>query len=191
MKLVRNTLLWLYVNLFMIILLLISSLQALVKNRTGNWMQWLLVALVVITGILNVIFAIKNIINSCRLYKNREYNSLRQYMKVLKLGSIPYFILNFAIYFLLFIILFAASRGIIVVTPIPLFIFSPPILFTYLEVLFTSSYGIGFIAIINKEKRIKSVSFIIHVLLQLCFILDIISTIVLLTRYKVEHTKES
>lgn len=187
MKFIRNALWGLYVNLFMIILLLFSSFYELIENGAVGWIQWLLLALIVISGILNLIFAVKNIINTCRLYKNGEYNSLRKYMKVLKLGSIPYFVLNFAIYFLLFMVLFAATHGVLVATPIP-FLFLPPILFAYLTVLFTSSYGIGFLAIIKKEKRLKSRSLIIHVLLQLCFVLDIISTIILLIRYKVEQT---
>jgi hypothetical protein len=187
MKLIRNTLSGLYVNLFMVILLMARLLWGLTNNNMGDWMRWLLTAAVVISGISNVIFAVKNIINTCRLYKNREYNSLRKYMKVRKLGVIPYFVLNFVIYFLLFTLFFAASRGLILFTPIPL-IFLLPIFFTYLTVLFTSSYGIGFVAIINKEKRLKNGKLIIHVLLQLCFILDVISTIILLMKYKDEQT---
>ena len=187
MKYIRKTLLGLYINLFIVILLMVSLLHRLTKNNIGNWMQWLLIAAVVISSISNVIFAVKNIINTYRLYKNREYNSMRKHMKVLKLGTIPYFILNFIIYLLLFLLFYAASRGLIIFTPIPL-LFVVPIFFTYLAVLFTSCYGIGFIAIINKEKNSSKGKLIIHVLLQLCFILDVISTIILLIKYRVETT---
>lgn len=187
MKFIRNTLLGLYVNLFMVILLIVSLLRGLTKNSMGNWMQWLLIVAVIISSISNVIFAVKNIFDTCRLYKNREYNSLRKHMKMLKLGTIPYFALNFIIYFLLFMLFFAASRGLIIFTPIPL-LFLLPIFFTYITVLFTSCYGIGFAVIINKEKNLKSGKLIIYVLLQLCFILDVISTIILLIKYKVEPT---
>ncbi|WP_066501295.1 DUF6652 family protein [Abyssisolibacter fermentans] len=185
MKLIRNTLLWLYVNLFMVILLIVSLLSALIKGNMGNWIQWLLIIVITISNILNMIFAVKNIINTCRFYKNREYNSLRKHMKTLKLGIIPYFILNFIIYFLIFMIFFTASRGIIIFSPIPL-LFLIPIFFTYLIVLFTSCYGIGFVLILGREKKIKRGMQIIHFLLQMCFVLDVIDTIILLIKYKVE-----
>jgi hypothetical protein len=185
MKFIRNTLLGLYVNLFLIILLIVNLLNGLTKNNMSNLMQRMLIAVVVVSGVSNAIFAIKNVINTCRLYKSGDYNSLRKHMKMLKLGTIPYFILNFILYFLLFLLFFAASRGLIIFTPIPLLLLLP-IFFTYLTVLFTSCYGIGFIAIINKENNTKSGNLIVHVLLQLCFVLDVVSTIILLTKYKVK-----
>ena len=185
MKFVRNTLLGLYVNLFIVILLLVRLLQELTINNAESPIQRLLIIAMVISLILNVIFAVINIINTIRLYKNREYNSMRTYMKVLKLGSIPYFVLNFIIYFLLFMLFFAASRGLIMFTPTPL-LFLIPIFFTYLNVLFTSFYGLGFIATISKEKKLSKGKMLIHVLLQLCFVLDVISTIILLREYKVD-----
>lgn len=185
MKIIRETLLGLYINLLMIILLLASAFRGLLKNNMGNWIQWLLIAAVVVSGIFNILFGIKNIYNTWRLYKNNEYNSLRKYMKRLKLGAVPYFILNFVLYFFLFTLFFAASRGIFIFTPIPLF-FLVPIFFTYLSVLLTSCYGIGFAAILNKEKNLGSGKMIIHVLLQICFVLDVLSTIILIIKYKYE-----
>ena len=185
MKFIRNTLLGLYVNLFLVILLIVSLLHGLAKNNMSNLTQDMLVAVVVVSGVSNVIFAIKNVINTCGLYKRGEYNSLRKHMKVLKLGTIPYFVLNFILYFLLCLLFFAASRGLIIFTPIPLLLLLP-IFFTYLTVLFTSCYGIGLIAIISKENSSKRGNLIVHVLLQLCFVLDVVSTIILLIKYKVK-----
>lgn len=185
MKLIRNTLFGLYINLFAVIMLILSTLWGLLRNNSSHIFQSLLIAAVVISCLLNFIFAVRNFINTCRLYKKREYNSLRKHMKVLKLGVIPYFILNFIIYILLFLLFFAASRGIVIFTPIPL-LFIIPIFFTYLSVLFTSCYGIGFAAIVKREKNSKSSGVILHVLFQLCFILDVISTIILLIKYKAE-----
>ena len=187
MKLVRNALLVLYINLFLVILLLVSLLWGLI-NHMENWIQWLLTVAVVISGILNVIFAVKNVLNTFTFYKNKEYNSLRKCMKVLKLGVIPYFVINFVVYLLLFTLFFAASRGLMIFTPIPLF-FLFPIFFTYLTVLSsTSPYGIGFAVILRKGNRLKNRELMIHVLLQLCFVLDVIGTLILLLKYKVEKT---
>lgn len=150
---------------------------------TPNVIVWLLLTGVVILGIINFIFAIFNIINTYRLYKNKEFNNLRKCMKILKFGSIPYFVVNFLIYSLLFLLFFAASRGIIIFTPIPI-IFIIPILFTYVTTVFTSCYGIGFVAMIKKEAKMGTGKLILHVLLQLCFILDVLDTIILLMKYK-------
>lgn len=185
MKLVRNTLIGLYVNLFAIILLIVSLLYGAIKSNMGKGTKWILIGLVVISIVSNVIFAIINVVNTCLLYKNKEYNSLRKSMKTLKLGTIPYFILNFIFYFLLAVLFFMASRGIIIFTPVPLLLILP-VFFTYLTVLFTSCYGIGFIAIAYKEKKLDGVKLIIHVLCQICFILDVVSTIILLSKYKAE-----
>lgn len=186
MKSVKNMLLGLYINLFIIILLLASLLGGLTKNDKGNLIIYLLIAGGIISGISNAVFAVKNAINACKLYKNREYNSMRKYMKVLKLGAIPYFILNFLLNFFLFSILVLGSRGILLVTPMPL-LFLFPIFFTYLTVVFTSSYGIGFAAIVNKEKGLKKRKLVFRILLQSCFILDVLSTIILLIKYKVKE----
>ncbi|AQS08742.1 hypothetical protein CLOBY_08520 [Clostridium saccharobutylicum] len=183
MKFVKNALISLYINLFIIIFLFVSLLRGLIKNDMGNWIHILLIAGVIISGISNIIFAAKNTINSCKLCKNRDYNSLRKCMKILKFGAIPYFILDFAMHFLIFLFLFAASRRTMIFTPIPLLFFIP-ICFTYPTVVFTSLYGIGFVVSISRDKKLSKKKFIFHVLLQLCFILDVISTISLLIKYK-------
>lgn len=183
MKLVSSTLVMLYINLFMVISLLVCSLGGLIISEIENWLKWLLLFVVIITGIINVVFGVINIINTLRLFKNGEYNSLRKRMKVLKFGTIPYFIINFVLYFLLFMLFFAASRGFFILTPMPL-LFLIPTFFTYLTVVLTSVYGIGFVAILKRERRITTGKLIIHILLQLCFVLDIIDTIVLVIKHK-------
>lgn len=183
MKPVRLALLGLYLNLFLIILLLVCFIGEVLFYGTPHWSNWVIVVLIIISGIFNFIIAVTNVINSITLFKNSDHVSLRQNMKILKFGLIPYFVINFVLYLFIFLILFAASRGIIIFSPIPLF-FIIPIFFTYLAVLFTSFYGIGYVLILWKENRIKNSCLVIHVLLQLCFVLDVISTIILLAKYK-------
>ena len=179
----KSALFGLYINLFLIIFLLVCFIGEIIIYSNPHWSNWIIVVLIIISGIFNFIIAYKNIINSITLFKNNDHVSLRQYMKTLKLGLIPYSVINFILYSFIFFILFASSKGIIVVSPVPLF-FLVPIFFTYLAVLFTSSYGIGYVLILNKGNKLKNGYLVIHILLQLCFVLDVISTIILLIRYK-------
>ena len=183
MKNVRNTLLGLYFNLLIVILLLFFLLKGMLYNNVGSWVQWILAIALIGSGIFNVIFAIINIVKAFVLVKNGDINSIRKHMKVLKFGTIPYFIVNFIIYLLLFLLFFAASRGIFLVTPIPL-LFLIPVSFTYLTVIFTSFYGIGFAILLRREKRIKTGALVLHVILQLCFVIDVIDTIILIMKHK-------
>lgn len=182
MKPVRLALFGLYLNLFLIVLLLVCFIGQILIYNNPHWSNWLIVVLIIISGIFNFIIAFKNIISSITLFKNSDHASLRKNMKTLKLGLIPYFVINFILYLFIFLILFAASRGIIMFSPVPLF-FIIPIFFTYLAVLFTSFYGIGYALILRKENRLKNSSLVIHVLLQLCFVSDVISTMILNTKY--------
>ncbi|MFL0248586.1 DUF6652 family protein [Candidatus Clostridium stratigraminis] len=189
MRNVRNTLMGLYFNLIIVILSLLFLLRTMLDNDMANWVQWILVVALIVSSILNIIFAGINALNSFILFKNNDYNSMRKSMKSLKFGVIPYFIINFIIYLLVFLLFFAASRGIILVTPIPL-LFLIPIFFTYLAVIFTSIYGIGFSLILYKEKRLRIGKLILHVVLQLCFVLDVLDTIILLAKNKVVGIRE-
>jgi hypothetical protein len=158
----------------------------LIDKEIGSWRQWIATFALIISGVLSVVFAIVNIKNAYQLYKNRDSITLRKYMKRLKFGAIPYFILNFVFYLLLFLLFFAASRGIIIFSPIPLF-FLIPTFFTYLAVLFTSPYAIAFVAVLRNEGKMKTRNLIMHILLQLCFVLDVVDTIVLLKKYKTQQ----
>ncbi|GFP77006.1 DUF6652 family protein [Clostridium fungisolvens] len=183
MKNVKNTLIGLYFNLFMVVLSLILLLRGLIHGNTGNWLKWILVFALISSEILNIVFAGINTVNSFILFKNSDYNSMRKNMKALKFGVIPYFVINFIIYGLLFLLFFAASRGLILFTPIP-FLFLIPVFFAYLTVIFTSSYGLGFSLILYKEKMISTGKLVLHIILQLCFVLDVLDTIILLAKNK-------
>ncbi|GKU25150.1 DUF6652 family protein [Clostridium folliculivorans] len=184
MKNVKNTLIGLYFNLFIVILSLLFLLRGLTHSNMYAWLKWIFVFALIVSETFNIVFAGINAVNSFILLKNSDYNSMRKNMKALKFGVIPYFVINFIIYALLFLLFFAASRGLIVFTPIPL-LFLIPVFFAYLTVIFTSSYGIGFSLILYKEKRIKTGKLVLHMLLQLCFVLDVIDTIILVSKNKV------
>ena len=130
MKNDKNTLIGLYFNLFMVVLSLIFSLRGLIHGNTGNWLKWILILALIISEIFNIVFAGINTASSFILLKNSDYNSMRKNMKALKFGVIPYFVINFIIYSLLFLLFFAGSRGLIVFTPIPLLFLIPVFLHT-------------------------------------------------------------
>lgn len=104
MKNVGKTLMGLYLNLLLVILSLIFMFRAMLNDNMGNWVQWVLVVILIVSDIFNIIFAGINTVNSFSLFKNNDYNSMRKNMKALKFGAIPYFIINFIIYLLLFLI---------------------------------------------------------------------------------------
>jgi hypothetical protein len=173
----------------MVILSLLFLFKGMLDNNMGNWLQWILVVTLIISGIFNIIFAGINGVNSFTLFKNNDYNSMRKSMKTLKFGAIPYFAINFIIYFLLSLLFFAASRGIILFSPIPL-LFVIPVFFAYLTVISTATYGLGFSLILYKEKRLRTGILVLHMILQLCFVLDVIDTVILLTKNKVVKIRE-
>lgn len=183
-SLIRNTLLGIYVNLLLVIGVWVFLFWGLINN---NYTIWILLSLaLVFSEIVNLVLTFQNIRNTYQLYKNGEYNYLRKSMQMLKLSTIPYFLLNFIFYLLLILIFFMGTRGIIIFTPVPLLL-SIPIFFTYLTVLCSAAYGVGFIAILWKEKSFTIGRTIMHILLQICFVLDVMDTIVLLRKYKAKE----
>lgn len=106
-------------------------------------------------------------------------------MSRLKLGAVPYFILNFLFCAGLAFLVVASSRGFIIFSPIPI-LFVIPIFLTYGTVVSTSIYGIFYIASLLKEGKITIGKAILHILLQICFVLDIVDTLVLLIIYRVK-----
>ena len=75
MKFCRYTLVGLYVNLTLVFLLWVSLFWGMIDNKLG-WRQWLLLFALAISGVFNVVFAVINILNVFKLYRNREFNSM-------------------------------------------------------------------------------------------------------------------
>lgn len=73
-----------------------------------------MIAVVVIMGWITVIMAFL-------ANKNQKYDALKKAWKLLKLGSIPFYIVNFFYSFFVWFVLVAASRGIFIIfVPIPI-----------------------------------------------------------------------
>jgi len=129
--------------------------------------------------IIFIIIIIKNILFVIKLYKQNNAVELLKNTKYIKLSLIPFWVINFIVTLLIMIILIMGTRGFgIILIPIP-------VCFAYFILLVTSSFSIAYILLQNKNKKIKN--YIIHIILQLCFVLDIIDTIYILNNNKEER----
>jgi hypothetical protein len=109
-------------------------------------------------------------------------NLLYGYISKLKLALIPYWIFNIFVNLPFMIIWTLIS--FIAVPVIGLFIIPSWIFSNYLLLLFTSLGSILFLVHLKKNRLIKMPSFIINIVMQLCFVLDIVSAIYLKIKYK-------
>ena len=129
----------------------------------------------IILNVILIINTILNIIIAIHIFKQNNLENARNSMKKIKLYLIPYWVINFI--FSLTITGVTLFMGGIIMG----FIF---LIQTYLLFIATSCYSISFLGILLKNKKISLKSFIIHLLLQFCFVMDIIDTIYLLRKYK-------
>jgi len=108
----------------------------------------------IITGILiavwfiaYIIISIRNIFYAKKLLVNNEKDDLKKSTELIKLKSVPFWILNFIFLFLITIAAVAGSRGgAIFLAPIPIFI-------SYIILLGTSIFSIAYIRLLYKKNH--------------------------------------
>lgn len=111
-------------------------------------------------------------------YRAGEYEKLRQSWKLLKIWSIPFYILNFLYSFIIWGILVGASRGILAIfVPIPVFI-------TCSMVVQSGFYGVCHVMFLRKRPAPYQRPSEVHYAFQVVPLLDTFSTIVLLRKYQ-------
>lgn len=128
-----------------------------------------------------------NIWNAIKLLKAGDYNRLRHEMGKVKLGSIPFFIGNFAILLCaaLFLGVVATAFFWTIAAPIIFIIWlSIVIMVSYAITPISSIYGVTFILLLKKEREIGLGAGIGYILMQICPVLDVVSTIILLAKHK-------
>lgn len=115
-------------------------------------------------------------------YLQNKAAALKRGWKLLKLSSIPFYVVNFIYSTFIWFLLIGASRGIfLLLLPIPFCI-------TCLMVFQGGCVGICHIMLLRRQRKedssgkISAAPSAIHYLLQLIPVLDIISTIILLHR---------
>lgn len=186
MKKVRNILISYYIYLISFVMVFVSfifgSSYELLNKMTLVFGVSCIIAFCTIMA-----FGIICIIDAIRLFRNEDYNLLRANMKILKYSLIPYFIINFGINAIVFIIFLGASRGLLIFTPIPL-LFGALIIFAYISVLFSSSYSVLFILLNLKRKKIKIGKTVLFIWMQLCFVIDVLGVMIMLIKFKKEKS---
>ena len=135
-------------------------------------MRWFLV-LNILLGIIAIVFIV---ITRKKLFLNQDiHNSLNKMALIIKISLIPFFIITLISVFPVFLV------GTMLIFPIPILFVYAFIVMTsfYCIVLVTSSFTILNLWIEYKNKQICLISFIFFLLLQLIFVLDILSYFIL------------
>lgn len=110
-------------------------------------------------------------------YHQNQWEKLRSSWRLLKLNSIPFYVLNFLYSVFAWFVLTAASRGILIVL-VPI-----PIIITCLMIVQSGCVGIYYIMYLRKQPENGGKPAAVHYVLQLLSVLDLISTIVILRKY--------
>jgi hypothetical protein len=139
----------------------------------GNSFPIVSFILILICPFAYIIVSIINIFYAKKLIKQKNKEKLNKLMRVIKFGSIPFWIINFIILVIAGIFGIVATRGAgIIFLPIL-------VLLTYILFLGTSVFSIAYIKLLYQEGEIVSIHKILHIILQLCFVLDIVDIIYL------------
>lgn len=184
MRSARIFLVGMYIHLFLSIVVPIGMI--LLKDRCwssvgiGLFLGYLLmIGAVHLTGWISAGMAVS-------AYRSGEWEMLIKGWKLLKLSSIPFYILNFIYSLLAWIMLIGASRGLLIfLVPIPVFL-------TCSMIVQSGIYGICVVRYLRRTAKCGSASgaggnlSAVHYVLQLVSMLDIVSTIMIVKRYKIK-----
>ncbi len=171
-----------YANILFLILLIKFEFSS-ASNNVSNFWGYLLMGLILLSGVLILVFGVLNVREAYNLYQKNDLIGLRNHMKLLKLGLIPYYVINLVVHSLFFLSSMAISRGLILFTPF-LIIFFIPIGLAYLSLLFSSSYSIGYLILNHKSGFMKWHEMLLQIIFQFIFIIDVLSTLFILIKYK-------
>ncbi|MDO4327597.1 MAG: hypothetical protein Q4E24_16500 [bacterium] len=108
---------------------------------------------------------------SIAAYRKGYEEKLKKSVKILKLYSIPFYLLNFIVSFVYWFFILAGSRGIL------FFLLPIPIAITCLIIFQTGCVGICYIMYLRKQLGSQKKPSRTHYLIQLIPILDVISTL--------------
>jgi hypothetical protein len=163
--------------LYLYLIILICESVFFIKNI--DFIVYKLIPIIFLFWLsIYIYFIVINIINTVILYRQNNISELRKNAKIIKLTLIPFWILHFILSAIIIFIFLGISRGMgIIFVPIPIF-------FTYILLLITSIFSITYILLLNKNKYLKH--YYVHILLQLCFVIDIIDIIYLFRKINLE-----
>jgi hypothetical protein len=178
----RKHLILLYsLNILFIVFIsfLIFTMNILYKYANTMFIVFFIV--LIIWLIIYIITSIKNVMTSRKYIRELEINKLKKISEDIKFKSIPFWIINFLVLLFLTISAVVGTKGILI------FIIPISILFTYIILLGTSVFSISYIILLYKNNNILLIQLIFHVILQLCFVFDIIDMFYLRLRIKKDN----
>lgn len=132
----------------------------------------------VVLALLWVVALVLLLVDTVSEFRSRDLPALRRSMQVMKFGMIPFFVLNWVFLVLFTTAFVGATRGL------GLIMAWVPVLWTYAVFIPTSFYGWAYLMHLFRERRLGAGWFVGHVLAQGMFVIDVVSTIVLVTRTK-------
>ena len=124
-------------------------------------------------------------VSAVKMHMKSKYEALEKSWTLLKLKTIPFYILNFIYGLAYTVALIGASRGMVVLFIFPLLI---PIWYTCAFIVQSGFFGAANVAMLRKKYGDK-IS-LIHYVLQFVPVLDVISTIILKSKCKKLQTTE-
>lgn len=156
-------------------------------EETGETRIWAIIFFIVLTisfvavqivGCLSAAAAVK-------MHMKSESEALEKSWTLLKLKTIPFYILNFIYGLVYTVTLIGASRGMVVLLIFPLLI---PIWYTCAFIVQSGFFGAANVAMLRKKYG-DNIS-LIHYVLQFVPVLDVLSTIILKSKCKKLQTTE-
>jgi len=173
------------------ILLLYLSLPILVSFFTnnlpldGSWDSNILyngtalsyLLLFVLWLIIFIIFNICNIIYLLNKIKNNNIEIIKKCCIIIKISIIPFWLINIILHFSLYLIFINNYN-------LEIFIIPMPIIISYIILLSTSSYSIIYLVFMKKNGFLNKNKFILNIILQLLFFIDIIGILKIIKENK-------
>ncbi len=135
----------------------------------------------VLFAAVKIVFGIRNIILAIELGIENDEEALFKLMKKTKYGAIWIFIVNYIVNFIAIVIL---SLALFKLVFLALPYIGLIVIMTYIDVVFTSSFGIIFVVMKKARGEMTSTAVIIHILLMLCFVIDVVDTIYLYRKFR-------
>ena len=178
----------LFSNIILLLFISYPALEAVFTNNIPldgtfqyrNLLDWSVIYLYYFFISSLILFTLYNICNIAYLFikiKNNQIELLKKYCKIIKLSSVPFWIIYFILHIGLFYSFYKTGNFYYFVSFLPLFIS-----ISYYILLTTSSNSVSYLLLLKKNDIINKNSLIKNIFMQLFFIIDIIVIIKLLKK---------
>lgn len=118
-------------------------------------------------------------------YLSGQYDKLGRGWKLLKLGSVPFYVLNFIYSVIICVAIIMGTRGLfIILVPIPVII-------TCTMIVQSGIFGICYVKHLRNSADGGYMPYPVHYVMQLISVLDVISTAVILIHEKHRETQDA